>query len=78
LPEITDYLEEKIVQVRFARLVGAVIWAFGSFLSIAGLFLRLLPLVVVGFSILFAGLYLSVYYELQRLDYKHSLERLEH
>lgn len=78
LSEITDYLKAKIAEVRFARLVGEIIWALGSCISIVGLFFRILFVITAGFSLLFTGLYLSVHYELQRLDYMHSLEKLAH
>lgn len=78
MSEITDYLKEKIAAVRLARLVGEVICALGSAVSVAGLFLKILLLLIAGFSLLFVGLYLSVHYELQRLDYMHSLENFAH
>ncbi len=76
--DITDYLQERIAAVRFARFLGEIIWALGSCISIAGLFLRTLLLIIGGFSLLFVGLYLIVYYELQRLDYMHALEKMVH
>lgn len=78
MPEIADYLTEKISEVRLARFVGETVWAVGSCISIAGLFLKILLLIITGFSLLFTGLYLSVHYELQRLDYMHTLERIAH
>jgi hypothetical protein len=76
--DITDYLKNKIAEVRFARFIGEIVWALGSMISIAGLFWRILELIITGFSLLFLGLYLSVHYELQRLDYTHALERIAH
>ena len=76
--EIADYLKEKIVEVRVARLVGEVVWALGSCISVAGLFFKILLLIIMGFSLLFVGLYLSVHYELQRLNYMHALEKIAH
>jgi hypothetical protein len=73
--DITDYLREKISEVRLARVIGEIIWAIGSCISMAGIFLRFLTFIILGFSLLFVGLYLSVYYELQRLDYIQALER---
>ena len=78
LSEIADYLKKKIAEVRLARLVGEIVWVLGSSISIAGLFLHSLLLAIVGFSLLFAGLFLSVHYEFQRLDYMHALERIAH
>lgn len=78
LSEKTDCLKKKISEVRLARLVGEIVWALGSSISIAGLFLNTLLLTIVGFSLLFAGLFLSVHYEFQRLDYMHTLERIAH
>jgi hypothetical protein len=78
LSNISDYLNRKIVDVRLARLLGEAIWALGSCISAAGLLLRTLILVVIGFPILFFGLYLSVHFELQRLDYVQAMERIMH
>jgi hypothetical protein len=76
--EITDYLKEKIAEVRLARIVGEAVWALGSCISVAGLFFKILILIITGFSLLFVGLYLSVHYELQRLNYMHTLDKLTH
>ncbi|UCE96453.1 MAG: hypothetical protein JSV51_02275 [Candidatus Bathyarchaeota archaeon] len=78
MSEITDYLSQKIVEIRLARFIGEVVWASGSIIASAGLLFRIILLAIVGFSVLFIGLYLSVHYELQRLDYMHALERLTH
>lgn len=78
MSDITDYLRQRIAQVRFARFIGEIVWAFGSVLSVAGLFLKVLLLITLGFSLLFVGLYLSVHYELQRLDYMRALEKIVH
>lgn len=78
LSEITDYLKDRVAEVRFARLVWEAVCALGSCISIAGMFFRILLLIIIGFSIVFAGLYLSVHYELQRLDYLHALEGFAH
>lgn len=78
MSDITDYLKEKIAEVRFARFIGEAVWALGTVLSVAGLFFKVLLLSIVGFSLLFAGLLLSVHYELQRLDYMHALEKISH
>lgn len=72
--DITDYLRERIVQVRLARLVAEGVWALGACISVAGLFLKLLLLVITGFPLLFAGLVLSVHYEFQLRDYIHALK----
>jgi hypothetical protein len=76
--DVTEYLRGRIAEVRFARFVGEIISAMGSILTVAGLLLSILPLTFTGFSLLFFGLYLSVHYELQRLDYAHALERFGH
>lgn len=78
LSDISEYLKERMVEMRFARFIGEIVWAIGSTLSITGLFLNFLPVTVTGFSLLFLGLYLSVHYELQRLNYVHALERFAH
>ncbi len=78
MSEIADYLKEKIAEVRLGRFFGEVVWALGASISVAGLFFAILLVAIVGFSLLFTGLFLSVYYELQRLDYMHALERLSH
>lgn len=78
MSDIADYLKQKIVEVRFARFIGEVVWALGSMISIIALFWKILELIIAGFSLLFLGLYLSVHYELQRLDYAHALERILH
>ncbi len=75
MADMADYLKQKIAEVRLARFIGEVVWALGSCISVAGLFLGILLLVITGFSLLFIGLYLSVHYELQRLDYTHALEK---
>ncbi|UCB60600.1 MAG: hypothetical protein JSW72_00605 [Candidatus Bathyarchaeota archaeon] len=75
MPDVADYLKQRIAEVRLARLVGEVVWALGSLISIGGLFWRVLELIIAGFSLLFLGLYLCVHYELQRLDYTFALER---
>ncbi|UCH32722.1 MAG: hypothetical protein JSV05_04950 [Candidatus Bathyarchaeota archaeon] len=75
MSDITDYLREKISEVRLARVIGEIIWAIGSCISMAGIFLRLLTFTIPGFSLLLMGLYLSVHYELQRLSYTQALER---
>jgi hypothetical protein len=72
--DITDYLRERIAEVRLARLVGEAFWAFGACVSVAGLFLKLFLLIITGFPMMFAGLLLSVHYELQLRDYIHTLE----
>jgi hypothetical protein len=72
--DITDYLRERIVEVRLARLVGEAFWALGACASVTGLFLRLFLLVIPGFPMMFVGLVLSVHYELQLRDYMQTLE----
>jgi hypothetical protein len=72
--DITDYLRQRITEVRLARLVGEAFWALGACASVTGLFLRLFPLVIAGFPVMFLGLVLSVHYELQLRDYMHTLE----
>jgi hypothetical protein len=72
--EITDYLRERIDEVRLARLVGEALWALGACVSAAGLFLKLFLLIVTGFPMMFAGLVLSIHYEQQLRDYVHTLE----
>lgn len=78
MSDISDYFRRKIVDVRLVRFLGEAIWAVGSCISAAGLLLGILILVGIGFPILFFGLYLSVYFELQRLDYVHAIERIMH
>jgi len=78
LSEFENYHARKITEVRMGRLVGEVIWALGSCLSFAGLFFRILFLMILGSSMLFAGLYLCVHYELRRVDYVSILERVSH
>lgn len=75
MSDVTEYLKERIAEVRFARFIGEVVSAMGSILTVAGLLLNILPVTITSFSLLFLGLYLSVHYELQRLDYAHALER---
>ncbi|MFQ6068480.1 MAG: hypothetical protein ACE5KD_02945 [Candidatus Bathyarchaeia archaeon] len=77
MSEVTDYLREKIAQVSFARFVGEIVCALGSSISVVGLFLKILVFIIIGFSLLFVGLYLSVHYELQRLDYTYALRKIE-
>ena len=72
--EITDYLRERIAEVRLARLVWEALWALGACVSVAGLFLKIFLLVITGFPIMFAGLVLSIHYEQQLRDYIHTLE----
>ena len=76
LSETTDYLSEKIVRVRFAKFVGEVIWVLGLCISAIALLLKTLLFMIPGFSLLLVGSYLSVHYELQRLDYLLALERI--
>jgi hypothetical protein len=76
--DITEYLRGKIAQFRFARFVGELVWAIGSGIAIGGLFFDVLLLAVPGFFLLFIGLYLSVHFELQRLDYTHALDSFAH
>ncbi len=76
MSDITEYLREKIVEVRLARIIGEVVWAVGSLTAVSGLLLEFLALIITGFSLLFVGLYLSVHYELQRIDYAHALEQI--
>lgn len=78
MSDITDYLRQRIAQVRFARFVGEIVWAFGSVLSVAGLFLEFFFFIILGFSLLLVGLYMSVHYEFQRLDYMRALEKIVH
>ena len=78
MSEITDYLRDEIVRVRLAKFVGEILWALGFFVSVAALILRVLLLMVPGFSLLFVGLYMSVHYELQRIDYMHALDKITH
>jgi len=42
------------------------------------LFFKTFFLMILGFSMLFAGLYLCVHYELRRVDYVSILERVSH
>lgn len=76
MTELAGYLRERIAVVRFARFVGEVVWAFGLCISIIGLLLRMLFLTLSGFSFLIIGLYVSVHFELQRLDYAHTLDKI--
>jgi hypothetical protein len=76
--DITEYLRGKIAEFRFARFIGEIVWAIGSSIAIGGLFFNVLLLALVGFLMLFIGLYLSVHFELQRLDYTHALESFAH
>ena len=78
MADIRDYLKRRIVGARFARLIGEIVVALGVIGSLIALFFGILALVVVGFSLLFAGLYLAVHYELQRLGYANDLERFTH
>lgn len=78
MADITEYLKGKIAEFRFARFIGELIWAIGSSIAIGGLFFDILLLATAGFFLLFAGLYLTVHYELQRLDYTHALESFAH
>jgi hypothetical protein len=73
--DITDYLKERIAEVRQARFLGEIVWALGTGITVLELlFLKMPLLAFVGFAMLFAGLFLSVHYELQLLDYTHALE----
>lgn len=76
MTDLAGYLKERIAVVRFARLVGEVVWALGSCVSVVGLFLRMLFLTISGFSFLIIGLYVSVHFELQRLDYAQALDKI--
>ncbi len=76
MSEITDYLSERIVRVRFAKFVGELIWVLGLCISVVALLLKVLILMIPGFSLLFVGLFVSVHYELQRLDYLIALEKM--
>jgi hypothetical protein len=76
--EITDYIKQKLAQVRLARFVGEMIWVLGMSIAIAGLFWEILQVTATGFLLLFGGMYLSVHFELQRLDYLHALEKRGH
>ena len=78
MADITEYLKGKIAQFRLARFIGELIWAIGSGIAIGGLFFDVLLLAVSGFFLLFIGLYLSVHFELQRLDYTHALDSFAH
>ena len=78
MADITEYLRGKIAQFRFARFVGELVWAIGCGIAIGGLFFDVLLLAVSGFFLLFVGLYLSVHFELQRLDYTHALDNFAH
>lgn len=76
MSDTKDYFKRKIAEVRQARFVAGIIWALGSSISVGGLLLRISTLVIVGFPILFSGLYLSVHYELQRLNYINMIEEI--
>ena len=78
MTDITDYLKERITELRLARLVGAAVWASGAFTSVVGLLLKHLLLSVLGFPMLFAGLVLSIHYEFQLREYIHTLEDFAH
>ncbi len=78
MSEIAEHLKARVAEVRFARLIVEIVWALGAFASAAGLVFRVLLLTVMGFPLLFVGLYLSVHYELQRVDYTLALEKLAH
>ena len=78
MSDISEYLKEKIAEFRLARFFGEMAAALGTCISITGIFLKILILTITGFSLLFTGLYLSVHYELQRLDYTHALEKISH
>lgn len=78
MSEIAEHLKARIAEVRFARLIGEIVWALGALVSAAGLVFKVLLLTIMGFPLLFVGLYLSVHYELQRIDYALALEKLAH
>jgi hypothetical protein len=78
MADITDYLREKIAEVRLARLLGEAVWALGVIGSIAGLLLMQLVFTIMGFPLLFAGLVLCVHYEFQLQDYMYALEDFAH
>ncbi|MCW4051588.1 MAG: hypothetical protein NWE78_00070 [Candidatus Bathyarchaeota archaeon] len=71
-----DYFKRKIAKSRQAELVAGMILALGSCISAGGLLLRVSMLVFVGFPILFSGLYLSVHYEVKRLNYINMIEKI--
>lgn len=74
LADIAEYLKEKVAHFKMARHLGEVIWALGSLLSVASLLFNVLPLTVTSFTLLFLGVYLSVHFEFQRLDYLNALD----
>ena len=75
MTDISEYLKRRIAEARFARLIGVMVVILGVIGASIALLLGILSIAIVGFTLLFAGLYLSVHYELQRLDYTEDLER---
>ena len=78
LSDIAEYLKEKVAQFKMARHLGEVIWASGSLLSVASLLSKVLLLTITSFILLFLGVYLSVHFEFQRLDYLDALDGISH
>ncbi|UCD95761.1 MAG: hypothetical protein JSV35_04385 [Candidatus Bathyarchaeota archaeon] len=76
--DISEYLKRRIAEACFARLIGEIVVILGVIGSSIALLFRILGVAILGFSLLFAGLYLSVHYELQRLDYTEDLEKFMH
>jgi hypothetical protein len=73
--DISEYLKRRIAEARFGRLIGGIVVILGVIGASLALLFGILGLAIVGFSLLFAGLYLSVHFELQRLDYAEDLEK---
>jgi VIT1/CCC1 family predicted Fe2+/Mn2+ transporter len=80
MTEITDYLNEKVAELRLARIISAVVWTLGLLISAAAFLWRhstlALPLTLVGFSLFFAGAYFNIQFEFRRLDYTRALEKI--
>ncbi len=80
MSEITDYLNEKVAELRLAGITSAIIWALGLLISAAAFLWShptlTLPLMLAGFSLLLAGAYFNVHFELRRLDYARALEKI--
>ncbi len=78
MSEITNSLKRKIAEVRYARFIGEFIWALGGCITVAGFLFTNHLFTISGFSLLLTGVYLSVYFELQRLGYIYALEKTAH
>ena len=75
MPNLINHLEGKVAEANVAKGIGEAMFIIGLGSTFPGLLLGLLVLTLIGFAVLLVGFYLTVHFELKRLDYISMIER---